>query len=210
MRARETNSKAGEAMWFFGLKLKRETDIVAPVALVLALGSASFQAWVYFRGPEVQLFPPDGVTIFPSDYPTKRGPLRFETRMAYVNTAEPGYNAILRRETLTFSIAGNSYTQVWNKFVKPYTEGDKLVLDPDSPAAPLPLTAGSATSHETYFWPKQIICEQTPGTCNEWANSLDWDTLLKSLKGGVKQIQFDLVAEVYGHDNLTATCVAIG
>ncbi|MGO9265800.1 MAG: hypothetical protein ACLQBA_13120, partial [Candidatus Binataceae bacterium] len=62
--------------------------------------------------------------------------------------------------------------------------------------------------YQTYFWPKQIICEQTPGTCNEWANSLDWDTLLKSLKGGVKQIQFDLVAEVYGHDNLTATCVA--
>jgi hypothetical protein len=174
---------------------------------VLAAGAAIFQTWTYLRGPELQLFPPDGILVLPFEYSKGRRFVRFETRMSYINTAEPGYNAVLRHEALTYSLAGREYLQVWNQFVKLRNEGNTIKLDPDSSAVPLPLIAASATSHETYFWPFQNVCQENTRNCNEWANFMSWEAFIDSLKIG-ERIQFVLVAEVYGHHDLTVTCSA--
>jgi hypothetical protein len=53
------------------LTVKRETDIVALAAFILAIGAVIYQLSAYFRGAEVKLFPPAAKRCHRSNRPRR-------------------------------------------------------------------------------------------------------------------------------------------
>ena len=131
--------------------------------------------------------------------------------MSYINSALPGYNGVLRRETVSYSLDGRDYAQTWNEFVDSANGAPgQIDFKNRRPSKPLPILAASGTSHETLFWPIEVICPKDDQKCDRWANFVQWktflDTLRKSLKDGKSQIEFDLVGQIFPKQDLKVVC----
>jgi hypothetical protein len=186
----------------FKLTVKPETDFVALAAFVLAVGGVVFQAWYFFRGPCVTLFPTEQVLIFgEGNGPAKY--VRFVGTMTYVNTGYVGYNAVVKREFLRFSVGGKQYEQEWQDFVSTTSTNDNESLEPQfqAPAHSVPVNAGSAESHETAFAPRTINAVPGASVTDKRANFLQWDQFLKELSQ-VHELDLEFVAEIYGQPTL--------
>ena len=189
-----------------GLEIERKTNIIALAAFFLALGGVLFQAIAYFRGPEVNLFPPDQVVLRAQVYPLDNQKyMTLIARMAYVNTGQPGYNGTLRRETVRLRLDTQDYEWVWYRFLSTDAKGTELQRVDKGEAKPLPVTAGSSESHETEFVPRRVRCQPNQTGCDTNANFLDKEQLLAALeKQG--QLRFTFITEIYGEQSVTVTC----
>jgi hypothetical protein len=180
------------------LTIKRETDVVALAAFILALGAVTYQLTAYFRGARARLFPPEQILIHGEEYPNGHTFVRFAARMAYINSGDLGYNAIIRHESLSVQIGQKEYEQKWQYFIHSDSsaDGKTLYLGSQEEAVPTPISGGDAKTHETYFAPWPIDCKSTVrADCNPDANYLDWDTFLKSIKLG-DVLTFQLTADI--------------
>lgn len=145
------------------LTIKRETDVVALAAFILALGAVTYQIAAYFRGARTSLFPPEQILIHGEEYPNGHTFVRFAARMAYINSGDIGYNAIIRRESLKAHIGKNDYEQKWQYFIHSDSsaDGKTLSLGSQGEAVPTPINGGDAKTHETYFAPWPIDCKSS-------------------------------------------------
>ena len=121
-----------------GLEIERKTNIIALAAFFLALGGVLFQTIAYFRGPEVNLFPPDQIVLRAQVYPPDNQKyMTLIARMAYVNTGQPGYNGTLRREAVRLRLDTQDYEWVWHRFLSTDAKGTELQLVDKGEARPL-------------------------------------------------------------------------
>jgi hypothetical protein len=189
------------------LTIKRETDLVALAAFVLAFAAIAYQVAEYFRGAEVQLFPPEQMLIHGEKSSGGQTFVRFAARMSYVNSGDIGYNAVVGRELLQVQIGGKAYSQTWQSFIHSGSaDGQVLSLGEVVEAAPTPIDGGDAMTHETYFAPWPIDCKGAAGTdCKPFANFMTWDSFLASIKPG-DVLKFDLTASILGKGALLTTC----
>ena len=98
------------------LTVKRETDLVALAAFILAFAAVAYQVAEYFRGAQVKLFGPEQILIH-GDNIDGQDYVRFATRMSFINSGDIGYNAVIGRELLQVQIGGSPYAQTWQSFI---------------------------------------------------------------------------------------------
>lgn len=187
------------------LTIKRETDIVALAAFVLAVAAVIYQVSAYFRGARVTLFGPEQMLIHGDQYPGGETYVRFAARMSYLNSGDIGYNAVVGREFLRVQVSNTAYTQAWEYFIQSNsTDGKTLSLGDQKEAVPTPINGGDSKTHETYFAPWPIDCKGA-SDCKPDANFMLWETFLNSIKsGGV--LTFQMTADIYGEKEQTVTC----
>jgi hypothetical protein len=192
-------------MKWLGLEIERKTDILALAAFVIALGGTAFQVSAFVRGAEITIVAPDQILFTAEKYSNGHTYVRFAARMAYVNSGQQGYNGVVRKELLKYTLDGVAYTQIWQKFTaSDADESDKLVMNPQGTAIPLPVEAGSSLSHETLFTPLTIRCPSGPSGC-AWANYLEWNRFLTLIRDR-SEITFRVTAELYDGTKVEAAC----
>jgi hypothetical protein len=185
---------------WIGLEVERKTDLVALTAFFLALAGILYQFLGFLHGAKVELFRPEQVLIVAHSYGGKSAHMRIGARMAYANTGQPDYNATVERESVRFSLGGVTYEQAWQSFQGFDYEGtgQRLVPRYSGDASPVPVMAGSAISHETYFAPRPIRCGPgVPGRCDVYRNYLEWDRFIV-LIAHERRLELELVADLYG------------
>lgn len=188
------------------LTIKRETDVVALAAFVLAIAAVIYQVSAYFRGAQVTLFGPEQMLIHGDKYPDGQTYVRFATRMSYLNSGDIGYNAVIGRELLRVEISNTVYTQTWAYFIQSSSPDSKtLSLGEQVEAVPTPINGGDSKTHETYFAPWPIDCKGAGSDCKPEANFMPWDTFLNSIKSG-DVLKFQMTTEIYGEKAQTASC----
>ena len=193
------------AIRFLGLEIERKTEIIALAAFFLALGGIIYQVVSFLSGPEVKMFPPEQIFINSEDYPGSGSYVRFGARLAYVNVGQLGYNDVIRRESLVFSLGGKEYEQIWQTFESFDLKESKLIRHYISDAHPVPVNAGCAVSHETYFAPRSIRRPRGNQSCDKWKNYLKWDDFVTEL-AKIKELTFTFRSEMYGGSKLTVAC----
>jgi hypothetical protein len=188
------------------LEIERKTDLLAFAALLIALSSVIYQIHGFFKGPDVKMFPPEQVFIKAFSYYQGAGfYVRFGARLAYVNEGRLGYNDVLRKESMFFSLGGKEYEQTWQAFESFDLKENELISHHISNAHPIPINAGSAVSHETYFAPWPVRCPKAVQKCDKWKNYLKWDDFVKKLES-VQELTFRFKSETYSGSTLTTEC----
>ncbi|WP_375589009.1 hypothetical protein ABWH89_18950 [Hoeflea alexandrii] len=153
---REYDRRAG-VLNVLGIQIERKTDILALSAFLLSAGGIATQAglflYVFWRGPVVEMFPPERILIRANDLNRLEDTwVRIGSRMAYTNSGSVGYNTVLRKEIIKLEIDGKIYRQSWQSFETFDYVDDTLVSVKSEPANPIPVVAGSALAHDTYFF----------------------------------------------------------
>ena len=143
--------------------VERNTDILTLIAFFLAVISIVIQIHNYFLGASVTLIPPEQILLRfvpTSDLDDERHYLTIAARMAYVNSGNQGYGAVIRRESVSFRMGEREYVQRWHSEQK-ITDLDnngKLEVTHVDEARPRPIGAGSALSREMLFVPFPKWC----------------------------------------------------
>lgn len=190
-----------------GIEIDKKADILSFAAFLLALAGILYQVYGFFQGPHVILFPPEQIAISAFKIaPANKEFVRFIVPMSYVNKAQPGYNAVIKKELITFTIGGKSYVHKWQEFGSSTSdEKGKFVFKKKSDAQPTTINAGSSESHETFFAPFSIREKALQQGEDKYKNYLQWQAFLKELSNS-KKIQVDVVAEVYKKGDLELRC----
>lgn len=187
-----------------GFELELRTDFLALAAFLMALVSALYQLSGYLRGDQVTLHPPPQVTITFSDYGGGQRYLRLGARMAYSNSGHVGYNAVLAEERVHFSFDEVQYLQYWQAFQTFDSIGDKLVPHFQSDAHPVPVMAGSAKSHETFFAAQPERCRKGQ-SCDPWVHLIRRGPFLKGIQNS-STLEFIFEASLVGGGELSVAC----
>jgi hypothetical protein len=215
---RKTDARAGplppgpEPLWYiFGLQIGRKTEIIALIAFVLSVSGLLLQILSNWRGAVVNLFPTDQLVITSTDklgrnYAGKENMLAVMATMSYVNSGNVGHNAIIRRESITLSLADREVEHRWYEFGSSDVKNGVLVFDRKSEAHPIPVNAASAESHETLFTAWEIDCENATAPCDIGKNFMNWADFLGAIKAK-KQISVTISANVYQSNRASASCV---
>ena len=188
-------------------------DILTLIAFVLAIITAGNQAYNFFKGASVTLIPPEQVLLrfVPTSDPTdERYYLTIAARMAYVNSGNQGYDAVIQREFVSFRIGEREYVQRWHSEQK-ITDLDnngKLEIIHVDEARPRPIGAGSVLSREMVFVPFPEWCADD--------NKCDVDKNFYFKKTGVEEIKeqgrmtFVFSYELFGDSKpVSAKCVIV-
>lgn len=200
-----------DPIWnFLGLRVGRKTEIIALVAFVLSVSGVLWQVFNFARGAVVLLFPSDQVVLtsvnkLGRNYPGQDNNLAMIANMAYSNEGDVGHNAIIRREFITFSVAGHDFEHRWYEFGSSDQKDGKLEFDRKGEARPFPVNAGSAESHETLFTAWEIECGEADKSCNPRGNFVKWDEFLAAVTANGR-IAITTKATVYPSKLVTASC----
>ena len=172
----------------------------------MSVASLVWQTIDYVKGAEVYLIQPEQIVIAasgPAEFPDRDGGgpyVHFVARMSYVNSGAAGYNATIRAERVRITVAGRRFEQQWFRYVHSdadSTDATKLVVDKVSEARPLPVTAGSAESHETLFQPWEKECSSSRPQCDRRENYVDWKTFLQWFAPS-RKLELEFLADIYG------------
>ena len=198
-------------MKLFGIEIDRKTDILAFAAFVISITQLIYSLYGFMSGPRVRLYPSEQILMKVVEYPRAGRYLMLNTRMAYVNTGQPGNNTAIGKETISFRILGNDgewrrYEHQWQRFESFDLVGTSLRSIKSEPAIPVPINAGSAVSHETSFAPRSV-----PGKegADKWKNFLPWEDFIAALNRmeshGIRRLEFTVTAEILGKKPISTT-----
>jgi len=177
------------------IKISRQTDILALAAFLLSLSGVMFQLFMFVRGAQVTLYPSQQVLIFAYTPPQgTEARVHVSARMTYVNTGYVGHNAVVQREHMAFRIGAETFVQEWESFAIPVVQGETLTWDKQDEAHPVPINAGSATSHQTSFTPYPI---RGVDDNRKFKYFLSWEEFTKKIEPH-DHLLFDWVAEIAG------------
>jgi hypothetical protein len=195
-------------MNLFGLQIERNVDVLALIGFIFASAGGVYQIFGALKGHEAELFPPRFVLVLAADYPnTQRRYLRVNARMAYVNTGQPGYNAVVTQERVRIGIGKNTFEQVGFSYESFRVKEGSLASETFSDAEPFAIQAASSISHETYFGAATAVCDSDEPNCNRDQNFLPWDQFLILISEN-KSITFEFLADVHNERPLRQICVA--
>jgi hypothetical protein len=210
--SQEQPASGAEELWsVLGLKVARKTEIIALAAFMISVSGILWQLLNYARGPVISLFPSDQVTItavnkLGRNYTGQDNLLALIATMAYANEGDTGKNGVIRREFIAFDLGNRHIEHRWYEFGTSDVQDGIISFKRTSEASPLPVTAGSAISHETLFAAWENDCENAPVGCDPGANFVKWDDFLAAIKAN-NQLTITMSAEIYPSKRLTASCV---
>lgn len=146
---------------------RREIDLLSIAAFSLSMVVAVMTIGPYFAGPKLKLPQPVFAILFAEDYngsePTfeRRQPqIRFIVDMSVVNLSYVALQAVVEKETLDFTLGGDTYHQIWRYATVADTERYHVHLCPDDAAlAKLAESSGPLTGYR-YDEPK--VTEKAP------------------------------------------------
>ena len=105
-----SDNNGGANIRFFGLSIKRETEVLALAAFILALASSGYTFYSYLIGERITIVAVDEVTIFENICAPGK-PLQFAVPFIYVNKAGKDYSGVVLRSGLRAEILeGTEYT----------------------------------------------------------------------------------------------------
>jgi hypothetical protein len=189
-----------------GIEIDKKTDILSLAAFLLALAGILYQVYGFFQGPQVILFPPEQIAISPFKIvPTGKEYVRFVVPMSYVNKAQPGYNAVVKKELITFTLGDQSYVHKWQEFGSSTSDNGNFAFVKKSDAQPITINSGSSESHETFFAPFSLRATALQKGEDKYKNYLQWQTFLAELSKN-KKIRITVVAEIYSKADLKLKC----
>jgi hypothetical protein len=147
-------SKNESTKGIFGLEIDRKTNILSLAAFVLSSAGVAGQIYFFFQGPKVALQPPEQTVFYNLlSADGKTNYLQIASRMAYVNTGQPGFNDAIRKESATLQIGSKTFNFFWQKYVYTDADGAKFIVNPKGDALPVAINAGAVEAHETSFSP---------------------------------------------------------
>jgi hypothetical protein len=165
------------------IKIRQETDVVALSAFLLAAFAAVAQVVAWSRGPRISFLGPDRVALYSDLAPNGQPIIRVAAPLAYANTANPEYAAILFRETVVLTVGQIRTEQVWNAFGMLGRANGRLTVTSNGLAAIQTLSGQSATSHLTLFAP--LIRECRPGpACSPNVDYVSPEAFLRAIHPG--------------------------
>ena len=189
-----------------GLLLERKTDILAAAAFLMALVGALAQLYYLWVGARVTLFAPEQVVMTFQELPDGRHLFRIGARMAYVNTGRPGYNATLRKETVSFQLGNKTFLHTWQSERQFSDAGEKLRAQYIAEARPIPITAGGSVSREIYFAPWPERCRMAQKNCDRDRQYLFEDDAIRLL-ATTPALKLTFSSSLFGDDEpLTVSC----
>lgn len=194
------------------IEIDKKTNILALTSFLLSLLAIGHQAFDYFSGARVELFPPSVVTLTKHDYRTngvEDSYLVIEAPMTYANRGQVGYNDVVKRETVSFiGPTGKKVTFVGFTYfnsIENESNPDKLVYTEQRGAYPTLVPARSGISHETRFVPFNEDCRGKSG-CNERQNFIEFKDALAFLKKQ-KMLELQFNAElISGNEPRVTRC----
>jgi len=156
-RRRDRRSPSAPELRWFGLEIERKTNVLSLVAFVLSAAGIAGQAYFFLQGPRVDLQPPEQV-VFYGDRAADGSSvyLKVAAHMAYVNTAQPGFNDAIKRETASVQLGQRGLNFFWKKYTASDADGAIFRLNPKGDALPVAVNAGSVEAHETSFSPASV------------------------------------------------------
>ena len=187
------------AINLFGLIIEKRTDILAATAFLLALFGAISQVVAFLRGADVSIYPSDVVVLYFDRYPNNETFVRVAAQVSYVNTGRPGYDAIVRRETVTLHLGDEAYLQEWQSFQRLDRKGTVLEFVREGDVFPVPVTGGSSASHSTVFAPEPVRCSAKDEECDPVIHFLTDEKFLNRA-GAQEELVLEFAAEVLGGD----------
>lgn len=189
-----------------GLLVERKTNLLAAAAFVMALIAAVSQFYYFWVGARVTFFPPEQVVLVMHELPDGRKIFRIGARMAYVNTGRPGYNATLRRESVSFSLGGKTYDYGWQSERRFSEDGGELKSQYVAEARPIPIGAGSSVSREIFFAPWPERCRPGQANCDRDGQFI-FDTDAIHHLWALKTLRLTFSGVLYGEtDPMSAAC----
>jgi hypothetical protein len=179
----------------FRVKLDPNTDVVALTALFLSIGGLIYQGFLAIKTPDILQFPPEQILFYPAqsngvDY------VQIGAQSTYVNKGKGDRNAVLRKETVFFDLAGRTYELKWQNFVNYSSKGTELKIDDPKPALPAVMKSGDGASHETHFAPRSFHVG-APNDEARYKNFLPWDKFVSEIENA-KELDLRVVGEFYG------------
>ncbi|OQZ01483.1 MAG: hypothetical protein B6D35_03305 [Candidatus Brocadia sp. UTAMX2] len=170
------------AIKFLGIEIERKTDILALAAFIISISGLLYQITVFLQGPRVHLISPEQITLTTYSYGNDSNKyVSIIANMTYVNSGQEGHNAVIQKEKVSFEIGSQTYEFAWQKFVDVTSEENRLDIKFIKSANPFSLSAGSAESHETQFFPRsRSHSDKTQGASDK--NFLPLNTFVRGFE----------------------------
>jgi hypothetical protein len=140
-------------MRFLGIEIERKTDILAMAAFLISAGSILGQTVLLLRGPQVIVDGPVQILLFFEKARGSRGFLNAISTQIYVNRGSPGYDDILKRESLALYLKGDRILLNALERVVSSRDGDILIINKRESWIPSKIRAGDFVSNETLYVP---------------------------------------------------------
>lgn len=217
--ATEANKAPERWISIFGFVIVTKADLLAAAAFLLSLTTVVYQFSSWLKGPSPSVYPPDLVYIFFDQYANNKTVVRFAAQLSFVNTAEPGHDAIVREITLEVNDKkidnknNLAIREQWLSFVTIWRDKIELRVVPKEAAHPFPVVAGGAASNTVSFAPVEQVCgpsmKTTPPTSPpcEPDQSFVTDTDFLNAIHGIDSITLNFTTRIVGTTNpLLASC----
>jgi hypothetical protein len=206
----------------FGLVVVTKTDVLAAVAFVLALWSASYSFYGYARGAVPTLYHPETIYIYFDKYADSSRNVRLAGEISLTNSGAEGRNTILREVSTRVTIEGaeahkRTFEEKWNSFVKVSRRGTVLSIDPSEAARPVVMEGGGAVSQMVSFAPVPVDCATEKSDrkdigeadCDTKQNFVQDNAFLIALSKATR-INVDFIGTILGTTRpLTSTCYVL-
>jgi hypothetical protein len=155
-----------------------KVNVTALVAFLFSVSALFLQGLGYWKGAVVTLHPADKVLIA-----TDGNMVRIGTRMVYTNDGATGYNALVLKELVTFSLNQHEYEQYAE--ARGAFDMDKTRREPvlvgSVDAAPFTIPAMQLVSHESYFAAREAHVD-----AQRWRYFLRRAQFIQELEGALK------------------------
>ena len=138
---------------FLGIEIERKTDVLAFAAFVISIGSIVAQFVNLVRGPEIILDGPKIVTLYSGTASNRKDYLRIAAGFTYLNKGSPGYDDILKSESVTVEMDKISLRLTAKNYIETSGAGKNMERVFKNDAIPVALKSGAVTNHETEFFP---------------------------------------------------------
>jgi len=185
-------------MKIIGIEIERKTDILAMAAFLISLGSLIGQAVLLLRGPVIVLDGPRQIILYFESGLSSRNFMNVISTQIYVNNGSPGFDDILKSESILLTIAGRTIQLESLESVDSTRKGIDLVFRSRQAWKPAKIRAGDFISNETLYVPY-------PSLKDPDENAIDRSDLEK-LMAGSSDLKVELVAKTYGGKNISSTC----
>ncbi len=190
-------------MKLLGIEIERKTDILAMAAFVISLGSVIGQIAILIRGADVLIDGPRQIVLFFQATAGSRGFLNAITTQVYVNNGSPGFDDILKTETLLFELSEKTISLEAQQLVDSTRNGNKLIIRNAKRWAPAKIGAKDFLSNESLFVPYPSLVDTERDR-----NFVTRDEFLTLLPRS-RTLKAKFLATTYGGHALYSTCFMI-
>ncbi|MGF1561898.1 MAG: hypothetical protein ACFB3T_06940 [Geminicoccaceae bacterium] len=186
--------------------IRAETDIVAMSALVLSLVTASYNAFQFFRGPQLSMVPLEQVTFLAhanTGVPVAQGRVMLSARVTLTNRAIPEYIDFVTRSRAHIAAGDIDVTLTWQFTGETRIETGLGTSDAIRPFA----VPGRATAGEQIVYaPHPVRCEPGSVDCDRYQNWVRWRDFMAALDK-FERVRVTLEVDTELSGTLAQTCV---